>query len=213
MMKNLLIIGSGGHGRVIADYAEQLNTYEYISFLDESYGINNTNGAWQVVGKEDDWTSFLPQADFIVAYSDNAKRHKLLSKLLQAKASVINIIHPSASVSSHVTLGAGIVVAANAVINFGCEISNGVIINTGACIDHDCVVGDAVHISPGTHIAGSVEVGKYSWIGIGASVVECIKIAPNTKVGAGGVICKDTKPDTLYVGVPAIPVKPLDPII
>ena len=34
-MKDLIIIGAGGHGRVIADIAQKLGVYNTIAFLDD----------------------------------------------------------------------------------------------------------------------------------------------------------------------------------
>lgn len=210
-MKRLIIIGSGGHGRVVADYAENLKEYQKINFLDNSYGTNNTNGVWQVIGKENDWLPYIEEADFIVAFSDNLKRLKFTHDLLSAQAKVVNIIHPSAIVSPHISIGVGNIIAANTTINYGCTIGNGVIINTAASVDHDCNLADGVHISPGANIAGGITIGEHSWIGIGSSVIEGLKLASNTQVGAGAVVTQNTQGNALYVGVPAKPIKSLTP--
>jgi UDP-N-acetylbacillosamine N-acetyltransferase len=208
--KRLLIIGSGGHGRVVADYAELLCHYREISFLDDSFGNNNTNGKWLVIGARNSWKEHISDSDFIVAFSSNIDRALMLNTLTSANVSIVNIIHPRAVISKNVTLGLGITICANAVVNVGTQLSDGCIINTAATIDHDCFIGQCVHISPGVHLAGGVRVGKNSWLGIGSSVIEGVNLAENIQVAAGAVVIKAEQSNALYMGVPAKVVRPLD---
>jgi sugar O-acyltransferase (sialic acid O-acetyltransferase NeuD family) len=208
--KRLLIIGSGGHGRVIADYAELIGHYNEIAFLDDSYGDNNKSGKWFVIGDSNDWQEHITNSDFIVAFSNNINRSLMLDVLFNAGVSVVNIIHPRAVISKNTTLGQGITIFANAVINVGAKLDDGCIINTAATIDHDCFLGKCVHISPGVHLAGNVSVGENAWLGIGTSVIEGIKLAKNIQVAAGAVVIKADQANSLYMGIPAKVIRPLD---
>lgn len=207
--KTLIIIGAGGHGRVVADCAKSIGCYTNIMFLDDCFAERKNNHAWQVVGPIENWLKYLNSADFIVAVGNNTLRASLLQQLIAAKANITTLIHPSAVVSKQATIADGVVVFANAVINIGTRIDEGCIINTGATIDHDCHIHDYCHISPGVNVAGGVEIGSYSWLGIGSTVIEYITIAQNTQTGAGAVVTKATKNNTLYVGIPARPVRSL----
>jgi len=208
--KRLVIIGSGGHGRVVADYAELLGHYKEIAFLDDSFGKNNSNGKWLVIGASNSWKEHISDSDFIVAFSRNIDRALMLNVLTNADASIINIIHPRAVISKNVILGLGITIFANAVVNIGTQLSDGCIINTAATIDHDCFIGPCAHISPGVHLAGGVCVGKNSWLGIGSSVIEGVHLAENIQVAAGAVVIKAEQSNALYMGVPAKAIRPLD---
>ena len=42
-MKKLLIIGAGGHGRVVADSAESTKKYQEIAFLDDCFSQRKKN--------------------------------------------------------------------------------------------------------------------------------------------------------------------------
>ncbi len=208
--KRLLIIGSGGHGRVIADCAELLGNYNEIAFLDDSYGNNNKSGKWFVIGDSNNWQEHIINSDFIVAFSRNINRSAMLNVLTNGDASIVNIIHPRAVISNNVTLGQGITIFANAVVNVGAKLDDGCIINTAASIDHDCFIGKCAHISPGVHLAGNVSVGENAWLGIGTSVIEGIKLAKNIQVAAGAVVIKADQPNSLYMGIPAKIIRPLD---
>ncbi|WP_085299955.1 acetyltransferase [Cognaticolwellia mytili] len=201
--KTLVIIGAGGHGRVVADCAEQSGEYTEIVFLDDSVAERKHNAHWAIIDTVEHWINYRQKADFIVALGNNAIRASIQQQLQTAGVNIATIVHPTAAISKHCQLGKGVVVFANAVVNVGTEIADGCIINTGATVDHDCHIGQYCHLSPGVNIAGGVRVERMSWLGIGCSVIEGITIAENSQMGAGAVITQNTKNGLLYLGVPA----------
>lgn len=203
-MKTLIIIGAGGHGRVVADCAQATDQYQKIVFLDDCYPERKKNHSWDILGKTNTFIDYIDNAHFIVAFGNNKLRQTLLTTLSKANAKVVSVIHPTAYVSQHATLGNGVVVLAKAVINIGSKINDGCIINTAATVDHDCTLQRAVHISPGVNIAGGVTIGELSWVGIGASIIECITLAENTQIASGSAVTKSTQKNALYAGVPAV---------
>ncbi len=203
IMSKLLIIGAGGHGRVIADCAKASRQYSEIAFLDDSYPERDCNLAWPIIDKSASWQCYKKEYDFALGIGNNQARLALFNALSQANARLPNIIHPNAVVSSQTTLGSGNVVFANAVINVGAKLGNACIINTAASVDHDCQLSDAVHISPGAHIAGSVTIGEAVWFGVGSCCVQTLTIANNCMIGAGAAVTKETEANGLYLGVPA----------
>lgn len=212
-MDTLVIIGAGGHGRVVADCAQQLGTYSKIIFLDDCYKDRKTTGNWQIVGSVNSFFQYIENAHFIVAIGSNTSRMQIVEQLNSANAKIISLAHPSAAISPHTHIGIGVIICANATINIGTRIADGCIINTGATVDHDCQIDKFVHISPGVNIAGGVNIGKLSWLGIGSTVIECLTIANNTQIGAGGVITQSTQANSLYLGVPAKRIRALTNIL
>ncbi len=207
--KTLIIIGAGGHGRVVADCAESTGHYHEIIFLDDCFEQRKENSCWPITGPINQWTNYRDNADFIVAIGNNTLRASIIQQLSRAQCYIATLIHPTAFVSSNSNIGQGVVIFANAVVNVGARVDQGCIINTAATIDHDCHIHAYCHISPGVNIAGGVKVGKFSWLGIGSSVIEYITIAENTQSGAGAVITCSTQSNTLYLGVPATPIRSL----
>lgn len=201
MKDKLLIIGAGGHGKVVADIALSMNKWKSIAFLDDK-DIKLSMGI-KVIGKSTDAFQYLKDWDIFVAIGNNEIRERIQDKLKAEGANFPILIHPSAVIGKNVKFGEGTVVMANAVINCCTNIGNGCIVNTGATIDHDNLIEDYVHISPGAHIAGTVKIGKGTWIGIGSIVSNNINIIGGCKVGAGAVIVKDIAELGTYIGVPA----------
>ena len=196
-MKNLAVVGAGGHGKVIADIAKK-NGYEIIVFLDDC----NKNGFWggyPVIGDTD---KAIPEDyDIFIAIGNAETRKRMTEKF--ADRNIVTLIHPNAVVADDAKIGKGTCVMAGAVINPGVVIGNGCIVNTSSSVDHDSVLGDYVHISVGSHIAGTVYVGDCTWVGIGAIISNNISVCSNCMLGAGAVVVKDILINGTYVGVPA----------
>lgn len=199
-MNNLVIIGAGGHGKVIADIACRAG-YTGIVFLDDN-SQSRTCGEFPVVGSSADAARYT-DADFVVAIGDGRVRKMLHRRLQAMNCRLVTLIHPSATVASHVTLGAGTVVMAGAVINPYAQIGEGCIINTCASVDHDCSIGAFSHVAVGAHIAGSVTTGEHTWVGAGAVIRNNTQIVSDCVIGMGAAVVKNiTEPGT-YIGVPA----------
>lgn len=203
MNHSLLILGAGGHGKVVADAALLLGRWSRIAFLDQPADGKPVLGLEVIEGgipTADTRTSF-DQA--VVAVGAPNRRLELLDILTELGFDLPVIAHPGAVISPHATLAEGTVVFANAVINPGSVLGRGCIVNTAASVDHDCVLADGVHIAPGAHIAGGVRIGRGSWIGVGACVREYLRIGDNTTVGAGAAVVCDIGDNLEVAGVPA----------
>lgn len=200
-MKDLIIIGAGGHGRVVADIAQKLGMYENICFLDDGE-MKETMG-FPVVGKTFDVEKYLDKADVFVAIGNNQVRCEFNERLIKMGANIPTLIHPSAIIGECVQIGLGTAVMAGVVINPCSKLGKGVIVNTCSSIDHDCVVGDYCHIAVGVHVAGTVNLGENVCIGAGATVKNNVDVCANCIIGAGAVVVKDITEQGTYIGVPA----------
>lgn len=202
MKDNLLIIGAGGHGKVVADIAIKMNKWKSIAFLDDNKNIESPLGL-KVLGTTDRFIEFINDYDMFVGIGDNFIRSKVQNKLEISGANIPNIIHPNSVISDSVEIGIGTAIMAGAIINCSTKIGRGCIINTGVTVDHDNQIEDYVHISPGSNLAGSVKVGSSSWLGIGCIIKNNVNIASNCIIGAGAVVVKDITKSGTYIGVPA----------
>lgn len=200
MNKKLVIIGAGGHGKVVADVAKK-NGYTNIEFLDDNSNVLLC-GSYPVVGKCKDAYKFKDD-DFFIAIGNGTVRRKLYMQLEKLGLNIVTLIHPNATIADSVTIGIGSVIMAGSVINSYTKIGKGAIINTCASVDHDCVVGEFTHISIGAHVAGSVIIGNNTWIGAGSTVINNICICTDCIIGAGAVVVNNLEREGTYIGVPA----------
>ena len=203
MSERLLIVGAGGHGKVVADAARAAGWPE-IAFVDDHYPMLAQTASWPVLCAVDELLSDPPACRAVViAIGHNQARFGLQQRLRDAGFTIATIIHPSAIISPDTQIGAGSVVLARAVINIDARIGEACIINTGAIIEHDCQLGNGVHVSPVAALAGGVRIGDYSWIGIGSAVRQRIRIGNEVVVGAGAVVVNDIADQATVVGSPA----------
>ncbi len=203
MHKKVIIIGAGGHAKVIADIIEKSGD-EVVGFLDD----NKENGAtviknYKVIGDLNNRFAMAvtkKDVEFIIAIGDNKKREEISHS---PNLKFYTAIHPSAQIGLDVRIEEGTVVMANVCINSSARIGKHCIINTGAIIEHDNIIEDFVHISPNTSLGGTVKIGESTHVGIGSIVKNNITICKNCTIGAGAVVVKNIIEEGTYVGVPA----------
>ena len=201
-MGRLLIIGTGGQGKVVLDCAE--NYYDSITFMTNDKNSSGINGYPVIYEHEITLEKILQNYDeIIVAIGNNKARLKISLEYESKGMKLATIIHPQAVVSDSAVIGSGTVVFANAVINPSAKIGKACIINTGVIIEHDCILENGVHISPNAAMGGTVFVGENTWVCVGCSIANNIKIGNNSIIGAGAVIIKDVPNKVLVAGVPA----------
>ncbi len=203
-MSGLLILGAGGHAKVLADTALAAGLARHIAFLDDK-PIPSLIG-WPVLGtlsrcQEGALVQRWPQA--AVAIGHAATRLAWLDRLQSLGYQLPAVAHPSAVISRRAQLRPGSVVFAGAVVQADAQLGRGVILNSACSVDHDARLGAGVHICPGAHLAGEVKIGDRSWIGIGASVIQQIRIGADVIVGAGAAVVRDLPDGVTAVGVPA----------
>ena len=203
MRKKVVIIGAGGHAKVIADIIEKSGD-EIVGFLDDNKEIGTTIiNEYKVIGDLNNRFTMAvtkENLEFIIAIGDNKKREEISHS---PNLKFYTAIHPSAQMGLDVEIQEGTVIMANACINSSAKIGKHCIINTGAIIEHDNIIEDFVHISPNVALGGTVKIGKSTHVGIGSTIKNNITICENCKIGAGAVVVKNIIEAGTYVGVPA----------
>ena len=196
-MNRLMIIGAGGHGKVIADAALK-NGYTNICYIDD-HATGDVMG-FPIIGTSTDIERLNDgSTDFIIGIGNNAIRKMIAEKY---NVNWVSIVHPSAQIAFNTEIGKGTAIMANAVVNVCATVGEHCIINTGAIVEHDNVIENYVHISPNAALGGSVNVGTLTHIGIGVTVKNNVDICSGCTIGAGAVVVKNTNEPGTYVGVP-----------
>lgn len=205
--KRVIILGAGGHGRVILDILRKMGL-EVVGFLDDNPGlIGKSVNDIPVLGTVDRLGEFPANAAFIIGIGDNDSRAKIFSKLVELGLNILNAIHPQAIIAEDVRIGRGVAIMGGAVLNTGAVSGDDVCINTGATVDHDNILGDHCHIFPGANLNGGVKVGEFAYIGSGAVILPYLSVGENAYVGAGAVVIEDVPPNAVVAGVPARVIK------
>lgn len=207
MKKKILLVGAGGHCKVVLDVLFSNNDYEVAGIVDIKDRVGSKVLGVSVVGIDSDLPRFFKAGIkncFIAVGSigNSRPRVNLYDIAKKIGFSFPNLISSSALVSLSAIIGVGNYIAPGAIINAGAKIGNNCIINTGAVIEHDCTIGDFVHLAPGSILSGNVTVGNYTHIGTGSVIIQSLKIGTKVIVGAGSVVTKNIGKSIIVYGNP-----------
>ncbi len=200
----VVVYGSGGHGKVLADAARCAGE-DVLGFIDDDPSMKGRfvldrpvlGGMEALEGMPRDATRVL------VAVGRNDARRRMAARVLDEGYMVASVVHPSAVVAASARLGVGVQVLAQAVVGPDSRVHDGAVVNTGALVDHDCVLGAFCQVYPGAHVAGTVTIGEESYVGTGASIIPGVRVGDRTTIGAGAVVVDDIPSDVTAIGVPA----------
>ena len=206
-MTNILILGAGGHGEVVAEIlslrGQAGNKSEpLLSFLDDDPALLGAHKMGHpVLGALSDVAQI--DHDFtIVAIGNNRVRADVLGRLLKDRRLLTNAIHLSAEISPSTQLGAGVVICARSVVGTAVRIGDGVILDLASTVSHHVSVGDYAHLCPGVTVAGGTRIGAGTMVGTGATVLPGISIGDWVVVGAGAVVTRDVQTASPLLGCP-----------
>jgi sugar O-acyltransferase (sialic acid O-acetyltransferase NeuD family) len=202
-MSSLLVVGAGGHAKVVADILI-CQGLQLDGFLDDDPRTwGTTRLSLPVLGGISTYADYAP-GGLAMGIGDNAARERIMAQMGQAAQSLWrNAIHPRSIIAASAHLGRGVVVAAGTVLNPDSVLGDFVILNTGATVDHDCIVGEYAHLAPGTHLSGGVSIGRGTLVGVGATIAPGYSVGEWAVIGAGAVVVSNIPDRVIAIGVPA----------
>ena len=207
MENKIVVIGGGGHAKVLISILKEINKYNILGYTDisskgEILGVKylGNDSVLKELAK-----NFAQIFAAIGVGQNNLSniRSSIIKRILGYGYEFPVIISPNAIVHEDVTIKKGTMVFDGVVINSGTKIGEFCIINTNATIEHDCKINNFVHIAPGATLGGGVEIGECSFVGLGANIIQYKKIAANCLIGTGATVIKDCVKEGTYVGTPA----------
>ncbi len=203
--KPVVLTGFSGHGLVVAD-AALLAKMNLRFYADIRESVLNVFGLEYLGNEASDFFDWSIDADFILGIGDNTVRERITKNVIGREKNLLNVIHPSAKVSKHTTIGIGNFISAGAIVNPLASIGNSCILNTGCIIEHECILSDYIHIAPGAVLAGNVSVGYRTFIGANSVIKQGVTIGNDVVIGAGSVILKNIPDGQTYAGNPGKPI-------
>jgi sugar O-acyltransferase (sialic acid O-acetyltransferase NeuD family) len=196
-VKQVIIIGAGGHSAEIGDYFQYATKklpdfdLEIVGYIDDnalSYG--NYDFTASFLG---DIQSHSVQKDlyYIMGIANLKYRRPIIERFLTEGAVFTNFIHPDTYISPSSKIGNGVVIAPG--VNIGPKVSIGdfTLINSRSSMGHDTEVGRYNFICPNVCFSGFTTVGEENLFGINSATIPGIKVGNRNKIAAGMVLDKN----------------------
>jgi sugar O-acyltransferase (sialic acid O-acetyltransferase NeuD family) len=196
---SLLIIGAGGHGRVVADAALAQGCWTELRATDRDDRHHDTQllqGIQIVPMPEATATPCAVHVAIGLAAFREAEAKKLALPLA-------TVAHPRATASPYARIGDGSFLGASSVLAPGSRLGTCVIVNHGAVIDHDAQVGDFSHVGALVSVGGFARIGDRVLLGAGAKVLSRVEVGNDVTVEPGAVVSDDILEPGVYAGIPA----------
>ena len=191
-MKEILLIGGGGHCKSVIDVIEQEGQFQIAGIIDKAELFGTNVLGYPVIGNDLDLESLAKKHAYALITIGQIKspnqRIKLFELAKKAGFIIPSILSPRAYISKHAFIGDGTVVMHDALINARASIGNNCIINSKALIEHDSVIREHCHISTSATINGGVVVESGCFIGSGVITKESITIGKNSFIKAGSIV-------------------------
>lgn len=183
MKEKLLLIGSGGFGRVVLEHASQ---YFDCAFLDDG-NLKIVDGA-PVIGTTADIEKLYREYKYLlVTIGNNKLRQELYNRATVVGYTFPNIIVPSAYISPHATLGTGVIILNNAVVQNNVKIGDGTILNAGVEAHQDATIGNYCLIYTNSVVRSLTHVGDRVWIGSTCTVSTGATVPDDAVIEDGSV--------------------------
>ena len=202
-MTKLVLVGAGGHARVLIELFSAMGGFELVGVV--AHTAPRDPLGLPLLGDESRLKRLRAEgveAAFI-GVGDNATRARLGAWLERLGYELPAAIHPAAFVAPSARISPGAVVMARAVLGTDAALGSLAILNTGAIADHDVVLHEASHAAPGSVLAGHAWLGARALLGAGSAVRQGIGIGEDAVVGVGAAVVTDVAAGTVVGGVPA----------
>jgi sugar O-acyltransferase (sialic acid O-acetyltransferase NeuD family) len=209
----IILIGCGEHARMVIDNIEQQDKYELFGLVTNNDDeLGKKIYGYDVLCKDEELENLLKSNPDIVGYFlgiGNMKVRCMMYKRLDSIIEPVNIIHPTAIVSKHATIGKGNIFEAFTKIANSAIVGSHCIVNSFTSINHDQTIGNNVLLAGSVSLAGK-KVGDNTIIADGASIGFKRSVGRNCIIGDGAVVTKDIPDNVIAYGNPARVVKSND---
>ena len=205
-MEEIILIGFGGHAKVVTDTIEQSGKYRIVGYIEKNAITEGCYRGYRVIGSDDDLQVFydrgIRNAFITVGFMGNSHvRRKLYDKLKQIGYALPVIVDESAIIAKDAIIKEGTYVGKNAVVNSNVIVGKMSIINTSAVVEHDNLIEEFSHLSVGAVACGGVTIGRDCFVGANATLIQGITVGNEAIIGAGTVVLGDVPHNETIYGV------------
>lgn len=211
MNSKIIMIGGGGHAKVLCDILSQQKVEIYAVSspkLDPQFSL--FNGLKHILNDDEIYNFGIDEVQLVNGIGSipgNTVRASVFDKFREYGYEFLSVISQSAIVSEFCKVGMGVQIMPGTIINADSVIGNNTIVNSGAIIEHDCIVGDNSHIAPGAVVCGGTFIGKNTHVGAGAVVIQGLSVGASSLIAAGAVVSKTLPKNSVVYPFRCLPEK------
>jgi len=191
-MKEIILIGGGGHCKSVIDVIEHDGSFKIIGIVDKSNLIGNKVLGHEIIASDNDLPKLAKKHKYALVSIGQIKspllRIQLYDTAIKAGFILPSIISPNAYVSKYAKLGNGTIIMNHAIVNANASVGDNCIVNTKALIEHDCLISNHCHISTNATINGGATIESGCFIGSNSTTKELAKITKNSFIKAGSLV-------------------------
>ncbi|MCM2373845.1 acetyltransferase [Aporhodopirellula aestuarii] len=210
MSRPIIVVGFGGHGRVVTA-ALQAAGRKIIGATDlrpENHAANSFGV--RILSDEALLDEFAPRDVLLVSglgsilpVNELCPRHRLVRRFQEHGYEFTGFQHPASWVAPGATIATTAQIHAGAIVQPGTVVGDFTILNTRSSVDHDCVVEEYCHIAPGVTVSGNVVICRGTHLGTGANLIQGLRLGAGCFVAAGATVVGDVESGAFVRGVPA----------
>ncbi len=191
-MKNIILIGGGGHALSCIDVLSELNKFRLVGYLDN---FKKPSINLKYLGSDKELNKLRKDYKYAIIGVGQIKDYKIrlsiYRKLKKLEFIIPNIISKKTYISKNHKIDEGNTFFRGVIINSHCSIGSNNIFNNNSLIEHNVIIGSNNHISTGSIINGNAKIGNNNFIGSGVIINNNIKIGNNCIISSGSVIKKN----------------------
>jgi sugar O-acyltransferase (sialic acid O-acetyltransferase NeuD family) len=200
MSKPALIFGAGQVAEVFADYLQVAGRNVSAFVIDDGY--ESTIKTDKPIIPFSSVRESAPPENycFVVGMSFkglNKPRAEKFEAMLGLGYSAISHLDTRASFGRFGSLGGGLFILENNVIQSPFDIGNNCILWSGNHVGHHTKIGNHVFIASHAVIGGGCEIGDRSFIGVNATIRDNVKVGADCIIGAGALVLTDVPDGTV----------------
>ncbi|MCI9648352.1 acetyltransferase [Oscillibacter sp.] len=205
-MKDIVILGTGGHARdilwLLEDNNEERREWNILGFIDKAPEGKKTVEGYPILG-DDGWLlDYKHPVHAVCGIGNSVLRRRIVSRYRTSGVTFPSLVSRKAHVSPRASMGEGCIVFSSAVVTIGVRLENFVYVYFECSIGHDAHLQDFVGVNPSASVSGNVLIEPECEVGTGAHIIQGIHIGPQTVIGAGSVIIRDVPGHCTVVGNP-----------